>query len=433
MTILDFSPIKSSVAYSDNSAFLPVLSPWSVNTGSASQGAKAPLGITTKYVSTFDSIEFFSASKPRFKRLEDDERDSVSRRYALQRAVSFILPKARTAACGRRVVPGKAAMILANLEGKAFFGNVQVCGSVWNCPVCQAKVAERRRAELMQAVIAAKRAGLQVLLLTATVPHGAGDDLADIVGRISKAWRHVHAGRSGERLKAIAGRVGFVRSLEVTHGEFGFHPHFHCLLFCSTAAPIADVENCYKAAWRNACINTGFQAPSAVHGLTVQDGSAASSYVCKWGIETEMTRWQSKRGKSGNLTPFDFVRRYMEGGAEAERYAKLFSVYAAAFKGRRQLFWSHGLRDRLDLGSDVTDPELAAQQREPAKLVATLSPIEFKAVTATHKQALLLECASKRSDKVPIMLDAIVEIWLGQIDYVPKWYWKRRVPLESTG
>ena len=41
----------------------------------------------------------------------------------------------------------------------------------------------------------------------------------------------------------------------------------------------------------------------------------------------------------------------------------MFRTYAQTFKGRRQLYWSNGLRDSLALAEQATDEEIAAIQK----------------------------------------------------------------------
>ena len=50
-------------------------------------------------------------------------------------------------------------------HGKAFYHGLMSCGLPWVCPVCAAKIAERRRVELQQAIEAAKAKGWAFTLL----------------------------------------------------------------------------------------------------------------------------------------------------------------------------------------------------------------------------------------------------------------------------
>ena len=101
----------------------------------------------------------------------------------------------------------------------------------WTCPVCAAKISERRRHEVAYAMKQAEVLGLRVVLVTLTVPHALGDDVAYIVDRMSSAWTRLWQGRRGQELRLTLGIWGHIRALEVTHGANGFHPHFHALVF----------------------------------------------------------------------------------------------------------------------------------------------------------------------------------------------------------
>lgn len=52
------------------------------------------------------------------------------------------------------------------------------------------------------------------------------------------------------------------------------------------------------------------------------------------------------------------MRAYLEGDAVA---GALFTEYAAAMRGRHQLQWSRGLRERLGLGAVLPDDAAAAE------------------------------------------------------------------------
>jgi len=199
-----------------------------------------PLGIYAKTDSAFEVIDEQTGEITRFK-LDEKTREYVqeldpkrhrAERYALKSVVNRLLPTSRTSKCCRWRVPKQALQVHRSTEhGKAFYSGLQVCASVWACPVCAAKISERRRAELVTAVALAKSMGLHVKLLTLTVPHGVGDDLPTLLGQIRKSWRSTSTSRAGQKLRKLLGIKGTIRALEVTHGLNGFHPHLHVLLF----------------------------------------------------------------------------------------------------------------------------------------------------------------------------------------------------------
>lgn len=91
-------------------------------------------------------------------------------RYALQAVARDILPKSRTALCLRTRIKGGGGVGVWKCEhaGTAHYSGLIVCGSVWTCPVCAAKISEKRRGELNAAIGQHQQSGGDVLLLTLT-------------------------------------------------------------------------------------------------------------------------------------------------------------------------------------------------------------------------------------------------------------------------
>ncbi|MDP3425701.1 MAG: hypothetical protein Q8S32_18315 [Burkholderiaceae bacterium] len=287
-------------------------------------------------------------------------------------------------------------------SARAFFSGFQACGSVWICAVCAPKVTERRKVEVAQAVELAKAQGLKVMLLTGTAPHGLGDDVRVVLAALKKGWKNTSCGRKAQALRQEIGLVGSIRVLETTYGENGFHPHFHALLILDTKMTPAQVEEAWWPLWRDGCIKAGLGEPSRKHGLKVEDGSRAAEYLTKWGMEHELTKGHLKKGKT-SLTPWDLMRVMAFGpghfsispelretltrlGIDQDRARALWVIYAQAFKGNRQLYWSNGLRKLLGLGLEKSDEEVAqADPEETAVTVAT--------VNNTQRLAMIRACA----------------------------------------
>ena len=198
-----------------------------------------------------------------------------------------------------RLPSHKVAVNKAHQYNKAFYTGLQVCGRVWSCPVCSAKIAERRRVELTTATTLAKAQGMQVMLLTLTVPHGLGDDLGTMLDCMGQAWRKTSTERRGKALRKSLDVKGTIRALEVTHGKNGWHPHFHVLLFVGQGVTAEQIFEAYAPLWQTVCVKAGLPEPSLAHGTRVDDGSYAAAYVGKWGLEAEMTRGHSKKAGMG--------------------------------------------------------------------------------------------------------------------------------------
>ena len=71
--------------------------------------------------------------------------EARAERFALKSHVAELLPNSRTAKCLWRRCASKVDVMRDKSHGKAFFRGLQTCSSVWACPVCAAKIAERRR------------------------------------------------------------------------------------------------------------------------------------------------------------------------------------------------------------------------------------------------------------------------------------------------
>ena len=331
--------------------------------------------------------------------------EARAERYALKSHVADLLPNSRTAQCLFRRCAKRVDVMRDKSHGKAFFRGVKTCSSVWACPVCAAKIAERRRLELTGAMARADELGLQVSLVTLTVPHGLGDDLPGMLHRMQRAWRFMTGGKQSLAMWCFLGRVGFVRALEVTDGSHGFHPHFHILLFTRSGPPVEVMQGVLSAAWVIACVKAGLPAPHGVFGCRVDDGSKAAAYVAKgsgWGLECEMTKSHLKRSKSHNgASPLDLLRASFYDNDRQARARWL--IYADAFHGRRQLFWSVGLKKLLAV-VELSDEEIAAAETETASVVYSLDAEHWDLIVRCKAEALILSYAETRPDALPLLL-----------------------------
>ena len=333
-------------------------------------------------------------------------------RYSLHRAFKQVLPKHRTASCLWSVVSAdKSVQVSLDLEAnRARYNNLRVCGRVWPCPFCSAKISERRAGELAGAMVVAKSQGLKVALLTCTVPHVVQDALKTLLMGLLKAWRHLVDDRVGKAIRADLGLVGTIRNVEATCGCNGWHPHFHCLVFYKNEVDLSQIESRWSAHWQHVCVKAGLRRPSDEHGLTLQNGDYAAAYVSKWGLEHEMTKSMHKLGRKGGRTPFDILRDYQTGetSAEKEENAVLFREFVAAFHGVRQLAWSPGLKKLLAV-VEISDEELALlEDKRPTRLICELDMLQWKAVRQYHR-ATLLTLAEKDAASIPEFLNTIKE------------------------
>jgi len=338
-------------------------------------------------------------------------------RYALQSAAREILPDEWVSRCLRSIRPQFSNVnILKSIKKESFkYGNLIVCGSVWQCPICATKITEHRRAEILQGVEIAKSRGAGVLLLTFTVPHYANQKLKVVLDGISKAKYLMQNRKPWKRLMSALMRIGDIRTLEVTYGVNGWHPHFHVLLFTGmpvTHESLPALQESILAQWKSACETAGLPEPNE-HGVSVDDGRKMASYVSKWGIEHEMTKGHLKKGKKDSLHPFDLLRWYLK---EKDPLAKkLFQEYAQGFKGKKQLLWSRGLRNLLALAAEKTDLEIAESIDEESVLFAELSLNVWWAILKHNKRAEVLEVCRKGKDALH---DYIIELMEPEMEVI---------------
>jgi hypothetical protein len=236
--------------------------------------------------------------------------------------------------------------------------------------------------------------GGSVYHLTLTAPHHMGESLQSLLEKMTKARRLMLNRKPWKRFAGKLAIQGTIRALEVTHGHSnGWHVHFHVLLICAFPSwSVKEWEDEWREEifiqWRSACLTAGLEAPSGRHGVDLAHGESAADYVSKWGVEDEMTKGHIKQGFDGNLSPFEFLDKCIEGD---DRYKALFQEFDKAFKGRRQLVWSDGLRDLLRIDPEVSDEDIADGQEPDSELFAKITRRQWGLILRKDKQGEVLE------------------------------------------
>lgn len=358
-------------------------------------GSGAPLGIDAKYKNTDpETGEIFD---PMARRIE---------RFVLQSIVRKLLPKSRTNNCLRVRQKGQQIQVLKSVEhGTASYGGLQTCGSVWQCPVCAAKIAERRRVEVLSAMTAHKSQGGKVNMLTLTCPHQRTDNLSELLPKQAKALNSFWADRQVKAVLLEMGNTGHIKATEATHGRLsafnnGWHPHYHVIMFDGSKGCLSTFDTVQMTDWQvrlylrwaNACKLAGLGEPSYAHGLKLDDGSKAAKYISKWGLEDEITKGHMKKAISGE-TPFDLLRA-LQVNQEDRQAAALFIEFATVFKGKRQLRWSKGLKARFAV-EEKTDDQLSDEKDDFAMVLGQLTIEQWRDVLAVEGRGPLLSAAAR--------------------------------------
>lgn len=321
---------------------------------------------------------------------------SEGRRQGLQFGHDFH----RTAKC-KHITRSDAAEVYRDAEhGAAFYGGLVTCGSVWACPICAAVVQERRRDEIAQAIDWAYQQGLQPVMITFTFPHQAWDSLPDLLERQADAFRRLRRGSVWQRLKDRMGYRGLIRALELTHGEHGWHPHTHELWLVSADVKADELRDVVVRRWADMCERAGLltadkRAAFMQHAVDVKGWCTASDYLAKqddskhWGADRELAKASTKAGRKTGKHPFGLLADAADGDTRA---GHLYVEYAQAVKGRRQLFWSAGLKAEVGI-EDIDDEDLAEESREVADLLGLLDQRQWRLVREAGQRAQLLDAA----------------------------------------
>jgi hypothetical protein len=255
-------------------------------------------------------------------------------------------------------------------DGIGHFAGLVTCGSVWACPVCSAKILNRRAQEISRGAARWHQLGNSVYMTTLTMAHNDGMPLAALMKAIAAGFSAVIRGRPWLRLKKQLGIVGTIRSVEVTHGVNGWHPHLHTLTFL-TGDPGADGLAVFvthmREKWRRYITGAGYRPPDDLHGVKVDrcaSAADAGAYIAKTqdgrAVGNEVARGDLKRGRAGHRTPLEILECFRWTGDLAD--LALWREYERATYRHQRITWSKGLRALLLPDEDEqTDEEIAAE------------------------------------------------------------------------
>jgi len=275
----------------------------------------------------------------------------------------------RSLACcglGRKPVPGEnpddaaAYLEVDHRAGSADLRGLLRCASPWACPTCAPKVAAARARVLAPQVAARTEAGWTAWLVTLTLRHKRGDDLAALFSALGTAWSRLTSGKNGKALRRL-GPPEFIRGLDLTwSARHGWHPHVHVVLLLPPGHGDGEATATALAArWRTVLGGLGWEALSG--GQDVQacrDAERAARYAtCPAAVYESVGVATKTGGGRAGLTAFDLLRAAVPAEGEADPAAVArWCEYVAAVKGKRQTTVSRGLtlsEDRVLLEESV--------------------------------------------------------------------------------
>lgn len=161
--------------------------------------------------------------------------------------------------CGKLTIPDLGATILSNGTEAKIFGN-QFCDNSWLCPICTPRRMSKFAAKITCAIDALARQKKAAIMITFTQFHTRSISCADLFETIVTAYTNMIKSANWKRKKKWSTENGrnqsnnvkgeyytsngdwnnfiaefnirhTIKSLEVTYGKHGWHPHYHVLFF----------------------------------------------------------------------------------------------------------------------------------------------------------------------------------------------------------
>lgn len=357
---------------------------------------------------------------------------------------------------------------------RAGFAGLMTCGSVWVCPVCSNKIATERALEIAVAVARWEKRGGRVAMLTLTMAHNRHQSLAELWDAVSAAWNKVTSGRQwmqdqdaygilqdrikrgpepiSERRHTVR-RLPWIRAVEVTYGDNGWHVHLHVLLFLSPVKikkaraggmtrevdswPRLDALSASMfGRWSDSLAASGMDRPIATLGgqgigrdirwIQRGGGDALGNYFTKFQYDAatvagmEVARGMQKKGRKAGRTPFELLASVVahlddadDSAAQKRAVRDLGRWYEweRGSKGRRQVTWSMGLRNLLRLGDEKSDEEIAADDKSTDETVTAAEHDPASWSVVVRDLAGALEAAERW----------YVDEYLPTLDVIPEW------------
>lgn len=221
------------------------------------------------------------------------------------------------------------------------------CNSASACVVCSSRIASARGKWLGDVFNSAVDKGYTISMLTLTVPHKKGDSLETLMLAMEASYTNVQGTIAYKDARLLYGAY-FVRSLEVTYGKNGWHPHFHVAIIHKPGLNWDIYRKEIADAWckniqRDRTVSkkvkidgvthiqrieiTGLRAPNeeiAVHILENATNAQRAEYLTKLsGISSlEFTNSQGKTAKTdGNLNIWQIHGKAVQGWEKARKIA----------------------------------------------------------------------------------------------------------------
>lgn len=363
-------------------------------------------------------------------------------RYKLLDTAGQLLPGEHVSHCLAHAVnqpgntaPGQVLTHYSTRFERAHEHNLFRCGSVWQCPVCSAKISAKRKEQLTTSLEKARAAGYSFYFLTLTLQHSRENTLRSTLDTLAEVYRKMQSGKMYQAFKSRYQLVGSVRGLEHTYShQSGHHPHLHVIVISKLPqAEIIKAESellaYYERYYNQEIEKRGLLTNE--HTSKVNTTGDFSSYITKWSFSQELTS-QHKSGKlPGHYNPWQLLHLVREGSSS---YRAPFIEYAEAFKGKKQLV-KHCDKSEQELKAILFPPEeltdeaiVQAPEYAESVLAVTITSQAHQAAVKAHGRAYVprklerVELAWKDKELAPLLeyLTQVLRIPISAIRLSPE-------------
>jgi hypothetical protein len=304
-------------------------------------------------------------------------------RWALQDHISGILGEGwRTNYCMRRMHGGEVKLLYDDKHSRSHYKGLMTCSSIWNCPLCNAKIMTRRAKEIKKI----PETKYQMTMVTFTIQHQLSDPLGQLVGDLNDGIKYLRRSKKfWDKTKRDYGIIGTITGLEVRYStRTGWHPHKHCIYLHNndvTVNPDA-LKSRLEKRYCKRLENLGYRTTKE----TVDVRKAHLDwYISKWGFENELTAGMMKKSKKSiSVSPFEL----------AMKDENKFREYANGMFRKRALVWSPGLKKMMGI-EEKTDEEINLEETEESREVINLTKKHWKVILKKKLRGKLLSEATK--------------------------------------
>lgn len=409
-------------------------------TGSAAPGAAKPTAKNTPLPAPGSSSTGGVSPRVQRSRLE---------RWLMLSAVRDLLPDHRAASCHRIILSDKS-----NIDGvpvkfsarrnKSRFDNLNVCADVWCCPVCSLRIAFKRQETVEHILESHISSGGRAIMAVLTFRHHRDDNLRNIMNKFAAARQSMHRSREFRELRAKYGYVGNIRALEVTHSNNnGWHPHTHEIILVGSDWYLSRFDrfkSAYFKLWQKYASRKGLTALDVGFSFDLVSEDKASfkkisDYITRQisehdfmtpdqekEMELQASKNEARNGASASKELAFSVTKQASGESrthmqilrdfaiDGDLYSgSLFQEFSDAFKGKRQLVFSDGLKAKYGVCDD-NDSELAASADNDDVLLGFINREEWRAILRSNPRVrgnILRMCDSGSYEGVAAYIERV--------------------------